>query len=254
MEVFQAILLGIVQGLTEWLPVSSSGHLVLAQRLMNLSVPVAYDVALHIGTVIPVFIIFRKDILRVLKGLLTLDRKNENFKLGIFVLIASIITGAIGILFLKYFEMLFASTLAVGIGFIITGVFVFASKFFKGQKKIEFKDSVLIGLAQGLAIAPGVSRSGLTISSGLIRKIDKRSVFTFSFLLSMFAIVGAQIVELRGFESSGVDLPSLIVGVLTSAVVGYAAIKILLKTILSEKFHWFAYYCFALGIIVLFML
>jgi len=254
MEIFQAIILGIIQGISEWLPISSSGHLVLAQKLMSISVPVAYDVMLHIGTLIPVFIIFRKDILRVLRGFLTFNKKNEDFRLGIYIIIASAITGLIGITFLKFFESLFAGTSAVGIGLIIAAVFLFASKFFKGQRKIGWKDSVVIGLAQALSIVPGMSRSGLTISTGLIRKIDKKSVFIFSFLLSIVAVIGAQLVEFKGIETSGVDLLPLAVGVVTSALVGYAAIKILLRTILSEKFHWFALYCFALGIAVLFIL
>jgi undecaprenyl-diphosphatase len=254
MEIFQAIILGIIQGLTEWLPISSSGHLVLTQRLMNTSIPVAYDVMLHIGTLIPVFIIFRKDILRVFRGFLTFNKKNEDFRFGIYIIIASAITGLIGIAFLKFFESLFASTLTVGIGLIISGVFLFASKFFKNQRKIEFKDSVIIGLAQALSIVPGISRSGLTISTGLIRKIDKKSVFTFSFLLSIVAVIGAQLVELKGIDFSGIGLTSLIAGIATSAIVGYAAIKLLLRTILSEKFHWFALYCFILGLIVIFVL
>ena len=254
MEIFQAVILGIVQGISEWLPISSSGHLVLAQKLMNMSVPVAYDVMLHIGTLIPVFIIFRKDILHVFRGFLTFNKKNEGFRLGIYIIIASAITGLIGITFLKFFESLFAGTFAVGIGLIIAAIFLFASRFFKGQRKIGWKDSVIIGLAQALSIVPGISRSGLTISTGLIRKIDKKSVFIFSFLLSIVAVIGAQLVEYKGIEASSVDMLPLLVGVATSAIVGYAAIKLLLRTILSNKFHWFALYCFVLGLIVIFVL
>lgn len=254
MEIFQSIVLGIIQGITEWLPVSSSGHLVVAQRLMNLTIPVAYDVALHIGTLIPVLIIFRKDILKMLKAFFTFERKDENFKLCLMILLSTIITGIIGISFLKFFESLFKSILAVGIGLIITGIFLLASKFFKGNKKIGFIDSAIIGVAQALAIVPGISRSGLTISTGLIRKIDKKSVFTFSFLLSILTVAGAQVVEMKGLEVKEITSLPLMVGVLTSAIVGYLAIKFLIRTILSEKFHLFAFYCFALGLMIIFFL
>lgn len=250
--ILQSLLLGAVQGLTEWLPISSSGHLVLAQKLMGLTIPPAYDFALHIGTLIPVFIIFWKEIVKVLRAFFTLDRKNENFHLGLMIIVASIFTAAIGISFLKFFESLFENIFAVGIGFIVTGIFLFSSKFFKGKKKIGFLDAAIIGIAQGISTAPGISRSGLTISSGLIRKIDKKLIFNFSFLLSIVALVGVQFVEFKNLTFSGIDLTVLFSGVIVAAAVGYASIKILLKTLLSEKFHLFAYYCFAVGLLVLF--
>lgn len=245
----QSILLGIVQGLTEWLPISSSGHLVLLQKIINVNVPVAYDVLLHIGTLLPVIFIFRKDLFEIIKPFARFDRKKQSFNFGVMIIVASIVTGVIGLLFLKFFESLFTNIAAVGMGFMITGLFLLASKFFHGKRNISFVDTIIVGIAQGIAIAPGISRSGMTISAGLIRKIDKKIIFTFSFLLSIIAVLGAQIVEMKNLDLVNIDsVTNLLVGVIAAAFTGYAAIKILLKTLISEKFYVFAFYCFAVGL------
>ena len=245
----QSILLGIVQGLTEWLPISSSGHLVLLQKIINVNVPVAYDVLLHIGTLLPVIFIFRKDLFEIIKSFARFDRKKQSFNFGVMIIVASIVTGVIGLLFLKFFESLFTNIAAVGMGFMITGLFLLASKFFHGKRNISFVDTIIVGIAQGIAIAPGISRSGMTISAGLIRKIDKKIIFTFSFLLSIIAVLGAQIVEMKNLDLVNIDsVTNLLVGVIAAAFTGYAAIKILLKTLISEKFYVFAFYCFAVGL------
>jgi len=252
LTVAQSILLGIMQGLTEWLPISSSGHLVLAQKLAGVSVPVAYDIVLHVGTLMPVIFIFRKELFEIIKSFARFDKKKQSFNLGIMIIIASIITGVIGLLFLKFFESLFSSTTAVGIGFMITGLFLLISKFFHGNRKIGLIDAVIVGIAQAVAIAPGISRSGMTISAGLIRKIDKKMIFTFSFLLSIVAVFGAQVVEMKNLDLVDVDnVTNLLVGVIAAALTGYAAIKILLKTLISDKFYVFALYCFAVGIVAM---
>lgn len=258
MDLTQSIILGFIQGITEWLPISSSGHLVLTQKFLNLKVPIFYDILLHIGTLIPVFFIFKKEIFSLLKAFFKFDRKSENFKMCIFILISTIITGVIGIAFLKFFESLFENTFAVGIGLIISGIFIFSSKFFKEKKKnINVMDAVIIGITQAIAIAPGISRSGMTISSGLMRGIDKKTIFTYSFLLSILTIIGAQIVEMRNVNTTelsyyNINILEIFAGVATSAIVGYAAIRFLFKVIIiSEKFHLFSYYCFVIGFLVI---
>ena len=248
----QSVILGILQGLTEWLPVSSSGHLVLAQRILGVNVPVAYDVLLHIGTLLPVIFIFRKDLFEIIKSFARFDRKKKSFNFGVMIIIASIVTGVIGFSFLKFFESLFTNITAVGIGFMVTGLFLLASKFFHGNRGIGLKDAVIIGLAQGVSIAPGISRSGMTISAGLIRKIDKKMIFTFSFLLSIIAVLGAQAVEMKSLDLVDIgSVTNLLVGVIAAAFTGYAAIRVLLKILISDKFYVFAFYCFAVGLVAM---
>lgn len=250
LTVAQSILLGIVQGATEWLPISSSGHLVLLQKLLGVNVPVVYDISLHVGTLFAALVVFWKDILRIVKSFVQFKR-NESFRLGIMVLVASLVTAAIGFSFLQFFKSLFVNVKAVGIGLILTGAFLVATKFFHGTRKINLFDAVVMGIAQGVAIAPGVSRSGMTIASGLIRRIDKSSVVKFSFLISIVAVMGAQIVELKNIDFVSVNAAALAAGVASSALAGYISIKFLLKTLLSKKFYLFAIYCFAAGLVVL---
>jgi undecaprenyl-diphosphatase len=254
MNLLQSIILGLIQGITEWLPISSSGHLVIFQKLMGVQVPVAFDVALHVGTLIPVLFIFRKEIWKILKGFLSFNPRDEEFRFGSFLLIATVITGLIGVSFLNFFESLFQSTLAVSIGLFITSLFLFASKFFKGHRKVGLKDSIIIGVAQGISIVPGISRSGLTISTGLISKIEKETILKYSFLLSVLAIIGAQLIELDNLVLSSIDLVSVLIGVLTAAISGYFAIRVVVKFLTHEKFYLFAIYCLVVGILVLFLI
>ena len=231
------ILLGIVQGLTEWLPVSSSGHLVIFQELFNIKVDLFYDVWLHFGTLLVLLLFFYKDIINISK------------KWIFYIIIGSAITGFIGFVFYDLLKSFFSNLLVVGIGLIITGVILYLSKYFDGKRKFNRYDAVFIGLAQGLAIIPGVSRSGLTISTGLFRGLDKEKVFKFSFLLSIPAIIGALI-----YEGSKVSFNLNInhfIGLFFSVVVGYLSLKWLFNVVKKRKLHYFSYYCFIVGIIVL---
>jgi len=250
MDFIQVLILGLIQGLTEWLPISSSGHLVVVQKLMNLSTPVVFDVMLHVGTLLAVIVFFRKDILKILKSLLSLKTKDENFKLFIYILIGTIPTAVIGFLFLKFFESLFSNVKAVGIGFLITGALLLLSKLKNNNKNLNWFNSLIIGTIQGISIAPGISRSGSTISVGLLRGIKKEEVFKYSFLLSIPAIIGANVMEYKAFNLSDIGLYSII-GIIVSAISGYVALKIVHKMLLSEKFYLFAVYCFLVGIVVL---
>jgi len=250
MDILQTVILGLVQGFTEWLPISSSGHLVIAQKLMNVTLPVAFDVMLHMGTLLAVIIFFWKDIMKILKSLLNLNLKDENFKLFIYVLIGTIPTAIIGLLFLKFFESLFSSVKYVGIGFLITAALLLFSKFRNGDKKLNWLKSLIIGLAQGIAIAPGISRSGSTMSVGLLSGVNKKDVFKYSFLLCIPAVIGASIIEYKSLAISDFGVHSVI-GLIVAAVSGYFAIKIVHKVLLSEKFYIFAVYCFLAGLISL---
>ena len=253
MDLLQAIILSVVQGLTEWLPISSSGHLVIAQRLMGLSVPVAFDVFLHLGTLVAVVVFFWRDIVNILKSLLTLNTKDANFKLLVYIIIGTVPTAVIGLLFLQFFESLFSSGRAVGVGFLITGALLLSSKLRKGEKNLGWLSSLIMGIFQGIAIAPGISRSGSTISAGLFSGVNKDEVFRYSFLLSIPAILGATVLEYRGLALSDLGLYT-VVGAAIAAVSGYVAIRIVSRVLLSERFYLFAVYCFLAGLLVLLFL
>ncbi|MBM5805246.1 MAG: undecaprenyl-diphosphate phosphatase [Candidatus Verstraetearchaeota archaeon] len=253
MDLLQAIVLALVQGLTEWLPISSSGHLVVAQTLMGLSVPVVFDIFLHLGTLVAVITYFWRDIANILRSLLTLNTKDANFKLLIYIIIGTIPTAVIGLLFLQFFESLFSSGRAVGVGLLITGALLLSSKLRKGQKNLGWLSSLIMGIFQGIAIAPGISRSGSTISAGLLSGVNKDEAFRYSFLLSIPAILGATVLEYKGLALSDLGLYA-VVGAAIAAVSGYVAIKIVQKVLLSERFYLFAIYCFPAGLLVLLFL
>ncbi|MDG6222074.1 MAG: undecaprenyl-diphosphate phosphatase [Candidatus Bathyarchaeota archaeon] len=253
--IIEAILLAVIQGLTEWLPVSSSGHLVIAQTFLGLNPPLIFDVMLHFGTLIVVLVMFRNDILAILKALLKRDFNTDDGKLSLHIIVGSVPIAVIGVTFYSEITSLFSNLFAVSIALLITGCVLFISEKRLGYKKMGIFDSVFIGLAQGVAIVPGISRSGLTISFGLLRKIEKTTAFRYSFLLSVPAIVGATAMELKDLVLGTVDLLPVIVGVIVSMLVGYASLKLLQKIVLSEKFHLFAYYCWAVGVVlILYML
>jgi len=231
------ILLGIVQGLTEWLPVSSSGHLVLFQELFNIKADLFYDIWLHFGTLLVLVLFFYKDILSISKRWI------------FYIIIGSVITGAIGFVFYDILKSFFSNLLVVGLALMFTGMILFLSKYFNGKRKLNKTDAILLGLAQGIAIIPGVSRSGLTISTGLFRNVDKEKVFKFSFLLSIPAIVGALI-----YEGSRVSFSlnfNHLIGLIFSIVVGYLSLKWLFNIVKKRKLHYFSYYCLIVGFLIL---
>lgn len=246
--VIEAVILAIIQGLTEWLPVSSSGHLVIAQNFLGLNPPLVFDVMLHFGTLIVVLVMFRNDVLDIFKALLKRDFNTNEGKFTLHLIIGSIPIAIIGITFYSAINSLFSNLFAASIALLFTGCVLFVSEKRLGNKKMGTLDSLLIGLAQAVAIIPGISRSGLTISTGLLRKIDKTTAFKYSFLLSVPAVLGATIVELKDLVLGNMDVFPIIVGVIVSMLVGYCSLKLLQKIVMSEKFHLFAYYCWILGI------
>lgn len=252
-EALILIILAFVQGLTEWLPVSSSGHLVLFQNILNYNPGVAFDVALHFGTLMAVFVYFGKDIVDIIEALLRGRWSSENGRLGILLAIATFPAAIIGFLFKKLFESAFSSLAIVALGFGVTGlVLLIASLDFKKNAKKEpsYRDSLLIGLAQAVSILPGVSRSGSTISAGLLTGLNEKSAMKFSFLMSIPVIFGAGILEIGNNT-----LPKEMVWAsLMAFLVGLATIFFLLKVVAKSKknLRWFAAYVLllALGILV----
>jgi len=231
------IILGIIQGLTEFLPVSSSGHLVLFGKLLHVGAnQVAISVVLHLGTVLAVLVFFRKELFKFFR-----ERK-------LFLLAATVIliTGVIGILGKGFFEGLFTRSKVVAVAWLFTGaVLLFTRNFMRSDRSsLNFKDAVILGFAQALAIIPGVSRSGITISTLLFRGVQRNLAFTFSFLVSVPLILGAALLEARGIQSlAAEDIYKLLAGFIFSFVTGLLALFLLRYVIQRSKFYYFGYYC-----------
>jgi undecaprenyl-diphosphatase len=243
----EAFILAVVQGLTEWLPVSSSGHLVIFQHFLGLNPPLIFDLMLHIGTLTVVLVVFRQDIIDILKALTRRDTRSDDGRLAIYIVVGSIPITIVGVTLRNTIEKLFSNLLAVGIALLVTAAILFVSEKRTGNKKIKTADSLIVGLAQAAALIPGISRSGTTISTGLLRKIDKQTAFKFSFLLSAPTIVGATVFELKDLTITNIDAACIFLGTIVSMVVGYISLKILQKIVMSQKFHLFANYCAVVG-------
>lgn len=243
------VLLGIIQGLTEFLPVSSSGHLVIFQSLLGIPHSLAFDTIAHLATALAVLVFFRRDIME----LFTAKRK-----MLWLILLAGIFTAVLGLGFKDYFENLFSSVTAVGFFLLLTGVVIIAGeKLGKGQRdlgQMNVWDAVIIGLAQGLAIAPGLSRSGTTISAALGRNLNRDLAARFSFLLALPTILGAGIVQSKEIIKAGtvgIGFGPLLLGFVAAFISGWIAIKIFMEIIRRASLRGFAYYCFVVGILIL---
>jgi undecaprenyl-diphosphatase len=258
-SILQAVFLGVVQGLTEFIPVSSSGHLVFFQSLFGLKEPqLFFDVMLHLGTLLAVLIFFREDIRKMVVGTvesLKGGAKGPNqAKLLLWIVLATIPTGLMGLLFKDWFESLFARPRNVGFMLIITGTILWLTRRVKkvGRplERMGWLDSVLIGIAQGIAIIPGISRSGSTISAGLFCGLERELAGKFSFLLSVPAILGATVLELRKIDAVG-DLTPTLIGAAVAFVVGIFSLKFMMGIIKMGRVSNFSFYCWAVGIAVL---
>ncbi len=247
MNYSQAILLSIVQGITEFLPVSSSGHLVILQKLFNFNQPpVLFDILVHFGTLGAIILYFKKELKIII-------RKTN---ILLMVVIGTLPAVVIGFFLQNYIVKIFDSLRVVGISLLITAGLLFSSKLIKAPnrdfKYLNWKDALLVGVFQALAILPGVSRSGSTIVSGLWRGLKRENAFLFSFYLAVPAILGALALQVPAlFNSSYSYLSQGILGMIVAGIVGYFSLNILEKTLKSAKLHWFSLYCLILGLIVL---
>jgi len=248
----EALLLGFAQGLTEWIPVSSSGHLALIQMYLGLNVPILFDILLHVATLLVLFIFFRREIFEILKAFFKWDIKSSYFRLGVFIIIGTIGTGIIALLFKDLFESYFTNKTAVGVSLIITGAILLATKFFNDANlKLNWWKSFAIGIMQGFALIPGISRSGATISVGKFLGLSGEDSARFSFLLVIPAILGAFVLDFGDISLLNGSLFPIIFGMIISFIVGYITLKWLVKIIKAKKFWWFSVYCFVVGVIVL---
>ncbi|MBN2830774.1 MAG: undecaprenyl-diphosphate phosphatase [Candidatus Omnitrophica bacterium] len=242
------ILLGIIQGLTEFLPVSSSGHLVIAQRLFGFSgEEIAVSVILHLGTLFAVIIFFFGDIIKAMRDL----------KLIWFIVLTTFITGVIGILGRGFFEGLFNSPKAVIFALFITGVILLMTRRFPDGKKDKFKlkDALILGLTQAVAIVPGISRSGITISTLLFRGGSRETCFKLSFLVSIPLILGAALLEFKKIDFAIQDNPAnIIAGFIASLISGLLSLFLLKLVIKCARFYYFGYYCILVAVLALFFI
>ncbi len=258
MDPIQAAILGFIQGVTEWLPISSTGHLRITEQLLGLTLPLLFDVTLHVGTLIIILLFFRRDIKLVLVALVKGDVKSENGKLIPLIIVGTVPTALIGVVFSGTIETYFSSNsfLPIAGAFITCGVVLYVSK--TGQEhtqNITYIAALAIGTAQGVALIPGLSRSGLTIATALMIGVRREKAFKFSFLLSVPAVVGAlglTLYEQQGMLTlAGVGLTEIFVGIAVSLVASYFALKLLWKALAGKKFYLFAFYCWLIGAVLL---
>lgn len=270
-SILKSVSLGALQGATEFLPVSSSGHLVIAQHLLDVKMEggqlLAFDVCLHFGTLLAVLAVFWREISGILISVIAPQKAvvgssfspSDSRKLFWFLIIGTIPAGFFGILFKDFFESLFSTPFWAAVMLIVTGFILWFTRYIKGEgrqvSEMGFVSALLIGVAQAVAIIPGISRSGSTISGGIYFGINRDLAAKFSFLLSVPAILGAAILQLGDLKGlSNGDLLSVGIGTFVSFIVGIAAIKWLLSIIRRHSFHWFAIYCWIVGSISLLIL
>lgn len=250
MTIIDAILLGFVQGLTEFLPISSSGHLVLAETLLGVDAPgVVVEVALHVATLVAVLVVYWRRVWAVAGGLARREPEALRF-VGLLVL-ASIPAGLVGVLLKDLIEQAFTSILVVGIALLVTGVALFTTRGMHGRSELpSLPTGVAIGVAQALAIIPGISRSGSTIATAMWLGVEPVKAAEFSFLLSLVAISGAAVLQIPdvGAVGANVGWGPLLVAFVTALISGVGAIKLLVALLRRQAFHRFAPYCWALGI------
>lgn len=274
MGLVQAILMGIVQGLSEFLPVSSSAHLVFTSNFYKVfkDIPIAeqstqevfFDIMLHLGTLIAVLIYFRKDIWEICKALLealkSRDFSSYNARLGLYIIAGTIVTIVLALPFNEVANHLVFHPALVGGLLIITGGVLFYSEYLSKKREqnsssLNLKQSLLIGLAQGFAVLPGFSRSGWTIATGLFTGLDRPTAARYSFLLSIPIILGASMVypliKIDVHEALSYNWMAIIIGTIVSGVVGYFCIKYFMKFISKFSLNIFGWYCVIMGVFTL---
>lgn len=268
MQLWEALVLAMVQGFTEFLPVSSSGHLVLASTLLGVREPtITYEILVHFGTLIAIFVVFWQDILLLIgaavklvknpKGIGKLWQQDAGVRMVLAIVVGTLPAVIVGLFFKDVIEQLFGSPHFVGYMLIITGTVLFVSdRVVLGKKRVEdisLLDGLIIGVGQALAVLPGVSRSGTTIATGLFRGLSKESAARFSFLLTIPAILGGMVLAIDDLAAGKVETPGwiLISGTILAAITGYLAIKILLQVVRKGKLSWFAYYTWAVGALII---
>ncbi|MCI5602265.1 MAG: undecaprenyl-diphosphate phosphatase [Lachnospiraceae bacterium] len=286
MSLLETIILGIIQGIAEFLPISSSGHLAIFKALFGLKdVGLTYDILLHLGTLVAVFIVYWKDIWKLIKeGVgIVIDvcrnigrffgnkfaKKNSAYikivssayrKFVMLIIVSTIPTGIIGVIFSKVFNMDNPSLIIPGISLLITGLMLSVVDELpaghKTPKETTYKNSLTLGIAQGIATLPGISRSGTTLTVGVLCGLDRKFAIKYSFIMSIPAILGACVLDLKDLFTPGnaigkTQLAYYGIGAVVAGVVGYVCIKTLLVLFNNKKMKYFSYYCFLIGIVAI---
>jgi undecaprenyl-diphosphatase len=285
MKLWEAIVMGLVQGLAEFLPISSSGHLAIFKYILDIDLEagggLVFDVMLHFGTLVAIFIAFWKDIKKlVVEGFCILgawltnaarfftnlvQKEKKDYvpvvttayrKFVLLVIVSTIPTGLLGVLLKDWIELASATLLVPGICLIITSVLLMiADNVPEGEKRpnqITYKEAGVVGALQGIATLPGLSRSGTTITACLCLGFDKNFAVKYSFIMSIPAVLGACVLEIKDFTTAGLDTVTVVnyvVGMVVAAVVGYICIKTMLVVVRGKKYKGFALYCFIIGLI-----
>lgn len=250
--ILQILILGMIQGATEFLPISSSGHLVLLQSIFGLKEMLLYDVLLHFSTLLAMVLFFYKEIIDYIR----------NLKIIFYIILLTLPTAIIGIIIKKYFGFVYDNILISGVCLIITGLWLWLAEFIY-TKKIKYKISVdnigylkslLIGIAQGISVLPGISRSGSTLGSALIMNVEKLQAVKFVFIASIPAILGATFLELKEvIKGTVVFQISYIYGMIVAFIFSLLALKFLIKVVNKQKLRYFSYYCFIVGLVSIFL-
>lgn len=246
MNILQALILGIVQGLTEFLPVSSSGHLVLLQNFFG-EIHVGFDVVVHMATLLAILVYFYKDIIEISRDFFSWKTNSVNFKIGWYILLASIPVAFVGWFYKMSVYSFFYDLRVLVMGFFITGMFLFTASFVKPNKKINSKNAFLIGLAQAISLVPGISRSGSTVSTGILSGIKREEAVRFSFLLAIPALIGASFLNIGDMRTLPWNI--FVSGFFTAFFSGLFAIFIFVKHLKLKRFRWFAFYCWFMAIV-----
>lgn len=285
MTILQSIFLGIIQGITEFLPVSSSGHLAILENIFHIETDggMLFDIMLHVGTLVAVFVVYHKDIWNMIKEAVfmawdilknlrifflnkihktnlkyTRIVQNSYRKFVVLVLVSTIPTGIIGVLGGDLVDAAGETLLIPGICLLITGVLLLICDLAKeGNKKprdVSYKNGILIGIAQGIATLPGISRSGTTIAVCVLLGLDRKFAVKYSFILSIPAVLGAAVLEIKDVAAEPIAASQIgiyAVGMVFAAIVGYVCIKTMLVVVRNKKFKYFSYYCFVIGLVAI---
>lgn len=260
-----ALLLGILQGLTEWLPISSSGHLVILRHIRDIHEPVLLDLVLHVGTLAVVVFFYRTTLLHILRALGSLPRRHragtplaelardEHVRLAFFLVIGTLPIVLAALLFEDWFLAQFESLASVGVALLVTGVLLFATRWAPSvqdaMRPLTLGGALVVGVAQAAAILPGISRSGMTLVAALFLGLERENAVRYSFLLSIPAILGATLFQARdaALHRALDDVAAYAVGTVAAIVVGYVALRFIVLLVKRGGLHHFSYYCWIVG-------
>ena len=255
MSLFEALILGVIQGATEFLPVSSSGHLVLAQRLLGIEIQgVLFEVVVHVGTLLSVVLVYWERLAKLIRGAVSMNRDAWRY-IGLLA-VATIPATVVGLLWKDRIEALFDDPAVPGYALLVTGLILITAKWavHQGDREEPTTPSAFaIGVAQAFALIPGISRSGSTVVTALWLKLNAEDAAAFAFLMAIPAIAGAAVLQIPDIGAAGptLGIAPLFVGGIASAVTGVLAIRTFVALLARKSFHWFAPYCWAVGSVYL---